>query len=182
MVHRLVIDVVAASGAAFAVAVDAHGEARPGWKLLRVLANKLELEGYQFETIDDVRTDMLSKSPNETGSNKLNLNGQSLPDTSSLQRISDIPMNSADAFVRRAESLQKTSDVADGVVRINSKLAESLGLDDVTEVVATQSEKSVTLPLNVDDRVADDCVLIQAKHDTSSALGSWFGEISLGKG
>lgn len=34
----------------FAAAVSAPGEARPGWKVLRVLANLLELKGFEYES------------------------------------------------------------------------------------------------------------------------------------
>ena len=34
------------------------GDTRPGWKVLRVLGNLLQLDGFDYETIDDVRDDM----------------------------------------------------------------------------------------------------------------------------
>ncbi len=167
----------------FEIAVDAHGEARPGWKLLRVLANKLGLQGYQFENIGEVRAEMTGKVPTAPGEKvTARINGQGLPGDSGLQRISDIPMNSADALVRQAQSLQQTAEVADGKVHINSRLAESLGLADADKVVAQQGNASMALPLVIDDRVADDCVLIQAKNQATSILGAWYGDISLGRG
>ncbi len=167
----------------FDIAVDAHGEARPGWKLLRVLANKLGLQGYQYENIAEVRAEMEEKVPATAGERPATrINVQSLPGESGLRRISDFPMNSADAFVRQAQSLQQTAEVADGKVHINSRLADSLGLADADKVIAQQGDASMALPLAIDERVADDCVLIQAKSQATSSLGAWYGDISLGRG
>ncbi|MFT7460584.1 MAG: hypothetical protein ACI909_003272 [Planctomycetota bacterium] len=95
--------------------------------------------------------------------------------------MSDIPMNAADAFVRRAKSLQMTEDVADGAVHINTALADRLGLIEQDEVRAEQNDVALTLPLVLDDRLPENCVLIQAKHPQSAMLGSWFSDITLGK-
>ena len=90
-------------------------------------------------------------------------------------------MNSADPLVRQAASLQKTADVGDGAVHINSAVAARLGLSSAKEVLAEQEESSLTLPLVIDERVADDCVLIHAKQGESAALGPWFAEVKLEK-
>ena len=167
----------------FVSAVAPIAEARPGWKVLRVLGNKFALAGYQYESISDVATEM-----NELmGDIKTDIQGKwVLPssltrENGELQRLSDVPMNSADAFVRRANSLQMTADVADGAVRINSSLANKLGLSGQEKVKAEQNDVVLILPLVVDDRLPDACVLIQAKHSQTAMLGSWFSKISLGK-
>jgi NADH-quinone oxidoreductase subunit G len=167
----------------FSAAVDPVGEARPGWKVLRVLANKFELAGYQYKTLSDVAAELQVlvgdlKSAYQTE--------WVLPDSlnkvsGSLQRFSDVPMNMTDSLVRRALSLQMTTDVSDGAIHINKTLANKLGLAEETSVKAQQNEVSLTLPLVMDDRLADDCVLIQAKHLQSAELGAWFADITLGK-
>ena len=167
----------------FASAVTPAGEARPGWKVLRVLANLLDCEGYAYENINQLSSEALAAIGEfETAqivgapysAPKNNGNAQ-------LQRLSEVPMNSADALVRHATSLQMTADVADGAVHINSRLAEQLNLGSAENVRAEQGDASLTLPLVIDERVADDCVLIHAKQKVSAALGSWFAEISLEK-
>jgi len=167
----------------FSAAVDPVGEARPGWKVLRVLANKFELDGYQYKTLNDVVAEL------EASIGELNSENQTewaLPTSlnnvnGSLQRFSDVPMNMTDSFVRHAKSLQMTTDVSDGAIHINNNLASKLGLSEETSVKAEQNEIALTLPLIMDDRLADDCVLIQAKHPQSAELGAWFADITLGK-
>ncbi len=167
----------------FTGAVEPPGEARPGWRILRVLGNKFEFDGYQYNTLDEVAAELGGligdTSPDMQSEWTL---PTSLPGGNGrLQRLSDVPMNTADALVRRAKSLQMTEDVADGAVHINSALAKQLGLSDQKEVRAEQDDMALTLPLVVDDRLPDACVLIQAKHPQSAALGTWFADITLGK-
>ncbi len=167
----------------FSAAVDPVNEARPGWKILRVLGNKFALDGYDYNTLDEV-SEELDKL---IGDLKLEVQSEwKMPTTltssnGKLQRFSDVPMNVVDTFVRRADSLQMTNDVADGAVHINHAQADKLGLAGETSVKAEQNEISLTLPLVMDDRLPDSCVLIQAKHEQSTALGAWFAEITLGK-
>ncbi|VWX62265.1 NADH-quinone oxidoreductase [Burkholderiales bacterium 8X] len=87
-----------------------QGEARPGWKVLRVLANLLGLGGFSFETAADVLAD--------TGAGK-SLPLERLANTSSA-RIDNVQPAAAspavvgiyqlDPIVRRAPSLQLTAD------------------------------------------------------------------------
>ncbi len=167
----------------FNAAVTPAGAARPGWKVLRVLANMLELDGFQYENIDQLRAETRSAIGEiRKDDTQLPLPGAS-PDSanSKIQRISDTPMNSADSLVRHAKSLQKTTDVGDGAVHINSRLAEQLGLLESDSVRAEQQEVSLTLPLVVDDRIADGCALIHARQAQTAVLGAWFSTIKLGK-
>lgn len=168
----------------FNAVVSPTGEARPGWKVLRVLGNKLELDGYDYNTLDELTQEMSDK----TGDSRPDNNGNwSLPaafkaKSSLLQRFSEIPTNCIDPLVRRAQSLQKTQDVGDGAVHVNANLARTLGLSDAEKVTATQDDASVVLPLIIDDRLADNTVLIHGKQAGTAGLGGWFSEISLGKG
>ena len=167
----------------FKAAVAPNAEARPGWKVLRVLANKLALDGYQYENLAEVEAEMSALIGEIKADNEVNW---SLPSslslaTGKLQRMSDVPMNNADTFVRRARSLQMTIDAADGGVHINSDLAVKLGLSEQKKVRAEQNGVALELALVLDERVPDDCVLIQAKHPQTAQLGAWFSDISLGK-
>ncbi|NKB37405.1 MAG: NADH-quinone oxidoreductase subunit G [Gammaproteobacteria bacterium] len=167
----------------FKPAVTPAGEARPGWKVLRVLANMLGLDGFQYENIDQLRAEALTTIGDiKKGKSMVPLLSAPLNQTNvGIQRISDTPMNSSDSLVRHAKSLQETTDVGDGAVHINSKLAEQLGLLESEKVRAEQNENSLTLPLVLDDKVADGCALIHARQTETAALGAWFSDIKLGK-
>ena len=90
-------------------------------------------------------------------------------------------MNMIDSLCRRAVSLQKTTDVSDGAIHINSAVAEKNKLANDDSAKVEQNENSVTVKVVIDDRVPDDCVLIQAAHLEFINLGASFGEIRISK-
>ena len=91
------------------------GESRPGWKVLRVLGNMLNLSGFEYQTSEDVR-DELRKLCNETGATNGSapykgthqVGGAAV--SSAGEALLDLPMYQVDALVRRAPSLQKTRE------------------------------------------------------------------------
>jgi NADH-quinone oxidoreductase subunit G len=167
----------------FAGVVAPLAEARPAWKVLRVLGNYFELEGFDYQSSTDVLNEAMQEIGNIEANNvdswktSVSLNGSG----SGLQRITEIPMNMIDSVCRRAASLQKTSDVSDGAIRINSALAEKNKLINDDSAKVEQDDSNVTLKVTVDDRVPDDCVLIQSAHPDQVNLGAAFGEIRISK-
>ncbi len=167
----------------FAGVVAPLGEARPAWKVLRVLGNYFELDGFDYQS----STDVLNKAMIEIGEIKADNKAEwkvsdlinSNPD--GLQRITETPMNMIDGLCRRAVSLQKTSDVSDGAIHINSALAERNKLADDDSAKVEQDENSVTLKVVVDKRVPDNCVLIQSAHADQINLGASFGTVRISK-
>ena len=167
----------------FSGVVAPAGEARPGWKVLRVLGNLFNLAGFDYQNSVEVRDELQDSIPEIIPSNDANWKMPSSLDSpiSGLQRITELPMNAIDPVTRRAKALQQTPDVADGKAHINSKLARQLGVNEGSKVRAEQDERSVVLPVSVDDRVPDQCVLIHAGHASHATLGDWYGEIKLEK-
>jgi len=92
----------------FAGAVAPQGEARPGWKVLRVLGNLLHVPGFDYNSSEDVMRELRSqcgeaKAGSYAGSHVVKSVPASAP-------IVDISMYQSDALVRRAPSLQKTRE------------------------------------------------------------------------
>ena len=88
-------------------------------------------------------------------------------------------MNAIDSICRRAKALQATSDVADGMIHINTATAASLQLSAGSEASVQQADATIRLPVNIDDRVPDDCVLIHSGHPIQVGLGASFGAIKV---
>jgi NADH-quinone oxidoreductase subunit G len=173
----------AGSSQTFAGVVPPVGQARPAWKFLRVLGNLFNLDGFDYESSSDV-LDEVMQSIGEIKTNNMDQwqSPTSLePASNDLQRITEIPMNMIDSICRRAVSLQKTADVSDGAIHINTALAGKNNLTDADNARVEQDENSVTLKVVVDDRVPDDCVLIQAAHIAQIDLGASFGSIRIAK-
>jgi NADH-quinone oxidoreductase subunit G len=84
------------------------GEARPGWKVLRVLGNLLALTGFEYQSSEDVREE-LRKLCAEAAVSAYKGSHRVGPSTAGND-VLDISMYHVDALVRRAPSLQKTRE------------------------------------------------------------------------
>jgi len=83
------------------------GEARPGWKVLRVLGNLLGLTGFDQNTSETVRSEVPNAAPQTT---VVPATLASLPQVAADAQVVDVPLYRIDAIVRRASSLQATRD------------------------------------------------------------------------
>ncbi len=91
----------------FTAAVSAPGEARPAWKVLRVLGNLSNQKGFEYNSSEDVLAELehaLDHAANVS-------NGIKLPTTLTVAADQHaVGMYRIDALVRRAPSLQQTAD------------------------------------------------------------------------
>jgi NADH-quinone oxidoreductase subunit G len=103
-----------------AAATAAPGEARPGWKILRVLANVLELEGFAQQSSEDVRAELQQLIEAASGARAPeSLVSTHVPAIAAVSGSADldlggldVPMYSIDAVLRRSPALQQTSIAA----------------------------------------------------------------------
>ncbi len=159
--------------------VNALGNARPGWKVLRVLGSLLGREGFELDTIEQVRAACLDgKDIPKLLSNSVQAAGGARASVSGIQRITDVPIYFADPLVRRAPSLQKTKDARPPRAWMNSKLLAKLGAAAGQPVLVNGSVK---LMAALDDRLPDECVRISAGHPTTAAVGPMFGMLELAR-
>ena len=166
----------------FQAAVPPLGEARPAWKVLRVLGTLLGKPGCAFDTIDQVRQACLGgRDIAALLSNRIEGAGAAAPAASGLQRIADVPIYFADPLVRRAPALQKTRDAQAPKAWMNGKLFRKLGLAEGQPVLARMAATQARLKAALDDKLPDDCVRIAAAHPSTAELGPMFGALSLEK-
>ena len=91
------------------------GECRPGWKVLRVLGNLIDLPDCDYDTGEALR-DELRQLLNDIGPTKLapdnSIPLEKAPDVvvSDESDALDVPIYSTDSLVRRSRSLQLTRD------------------------------------------------------------------------
>lgn len=87
------------------------GETRPAWKVLRVLANLLELPGFDFESAQDVLKQIPAAATAQVPANQL---GNACSVGIDLSSDGPVPVVASiyqlDGLVRRATSLQLTAD------------------------------------------------------------------------
>jgi NADH-quinone oxidoreductase subunit G len=166
----------------FQGAVPPLGEARPAWKVLRVLGTLLGKPDCAFDTIEEVRQACLGgRDVASLLSNRIEGVAAAGPAASGLQRIADVPIYFADPLVRRAPALQKTRDAQPPKAWMNAKLLKKLGLAEGQPLLARMGAGPARLAAALDERLPDDCVRIAAAHPASADLGAMFGSVSLEK-
>ena len=172
----------------FRSVVKALGDSRPAWKALRVLGNMLELEGFDFETSEDVRKEALggAESFADRLDNRSTLEIAKIPlptlDGAAIERIADLPIYATDVLVRRAESLQLTADARPALASLSPALADELGLAEGSLARFSNGVgQSVELPVSIDSTLAPRCVRIPVGLPFTAALGAAFGALSVKK-
>lgn len=95
----------------FAAVVPAKGEARPGWKVLRVLGNLLNLKGFDYVSSEDVLAELQQalKAPGAAAAV-----WTAPKQLSGGKAVTPQNMYAIDALVRRAPSLQHTTQARRG--------------------------------------------------------------------
>jgi NADH-quinone oxidoreductase subunit G len=87
------------------------GEARPGWKILRVLGNLTNLAGFDYQSSEEVLKEVRARCQQlpPAGYHGSHTVGAA-PAGSDEAGLVDVPMYQVDALVRRAPSLQRTRE------------------------------------------------------------------------
>ncbi|HEY9098477.1 MAG TPA: NADH-quinone oxidoreductase subunit NuoG [Thiobacillus sp.] len=167
----------------FNAVVKPLGETRPAWKVLRVLGNLLGLAGFDHNDSKDVLRDALGETP--IGSVQAFLNNEvravsvtPAPVMTGLERVAEVPIYQTDAVVRRSPALQMTQDAALPVARMHSHLIAKLGLQENGRVSVRQSASALTLKVQRDDLLPENCVRIPSGHPLTASLGPMFGAIT----
>ena len=100
----------------FHAVVRPLGETRPGWKVLRVLGNLLGLQGFDFETSQDVLGRATGAAVGSVSHVPQELLSNAVADMPQFVQVVDVPapavasLYQLDGLVRRATSLQLTTD------------------------------------------------------------------------
>jgi NADH-quinone oxidoreductase subunit G len=166
----------------FQGAVKPRGEARPAWKVLRVLGNLLSLGGFDYDSVESVRADALPQGQEHIAARLDNtiagVKLDSLNADGGLSRLGETPAYQLDPLTRRAPALQAAAGV-DGEAWANGALLAQLGLEAGISVRVKQGDGTAVLTLRQDDRLADGVVRVAAAHPATVALGSRFGVITV---
>ena len=130
------------------------GYARPAWKVLRVIANNLGLKGFDYESIEDVRdelmtahatcltktthlTDTINSAGTVTTTNTssptlpkelYNIINTNPPVINGFVRVGLTGIYNADSIVRRATALQETNMAKTPVLMLSVSLANKFGV------------------------------------------------------
>jgi NADH-quinone oxidoreductase subunit G len=157
------------------------GQARPGWKVLRVLGDLLKLDGFHFNAVDEVMNsalgglDIPAALSNRT---QIGLEQGQLSSGTGVERVADLPIYFTDAIVRRAQSLHLTVDSKNAMkAGLSPELFAHYGLKEGDAIKVTQGNHSVVMPATLQKGLASGVVRIATGTPVSAELGSAFGEL-----
>lgn len=170
----------------FAGAAKPFASSRPAWKILRVLGNFLHLHGFGYESSEEVKQEVKAwVDKGQLVREAYQLDESFAVKKQALSRIGEIPLYSLDSLVRRANPLQQTQAIMEGVVaaaRIHPDTAKQFDLqkNDVVRI-RQHASAAVQLPLIFDTRVALNALWVAAGIEATVGLGDLLGEIEIEK-
>ncbi|MES2900021.1 MAG: NADH-quinone oxidoreductase subunit NuoG [Pseudomonadota bacterium] len=162
------------------------GDARPAWKVLRVLGNLLGLQGFEYDTSEAIRDELFGKGVTDLSAKLSNVasataSSAAYGTSGALERVSDVPIYFADAIARRSEPLLRTADANAPLAQLPGALAEKLGVKAGDKVKLTQGSGSAIVVAGIDARLPANAVRVSTAHPATAALGALFGAISVEK-
>ena len=159
-------------------ALAPFAEARPAWKVLRVLANLLHCNGFDYEGSHEVLAEIKDHIRMMSEIKYVPFYPASLPLTlHALVRVGEWPLYRCDAIVRHAIALQDCGAADSACIRMHSKTADRFKLDETATV--SQGDIEITLPLKRDDRMAEDIVWVANALPETVDLGYAYAAITI---
>jgi NADH-quinone oxidoreductase subunit G len=153
---------------------------RPAWKVLRVLGNLLGLDGFDYESSEQVRDEVLPADISSVLNNGI---AGFVPQPSRRaeggQRIADVAIYATDPLVRRATALQKTRDALPPRLRVSPSMLAVLGVEEGGSVKVSSDTGEIRLSAHADSAIPEGCYGLSAGHPTTAPIGAMFGALKV---
>ncbi len=152
------------------VAQKSPGETKPGWRVLRVLGNMMDFDGFDYEDINEVMT--------ETEKYKLSnpiINQAVKPlehVTKGLVLFAQQSIYDTDALARRSAPLQNSALASSDAVYVNEKDLLSIGFAPGDLVTVEQSGRFAELTLSVSEELPEGSAMIAIGRESTLNLNS----------
>lgn len=164
----------------FAGGVQPRGDSRPGWKILRVLGNVSKLSGFDQISSQDVVDELEAELNRSSKQAMQDFIPESVSLESDLMLVSEVPMYRTDSLLRHSNALQQTPEnKSNEFARINQQEADKRGLDHQLPVTIKHGGNSISLPLEIDNAIADGCIFVAAATVATVSLGTMFAQVEV---
>jgi len=171
----------------FQGAVPPLGQARPAWKVLRVLGNLLDLSDFDYESSEAVLQSLVGDLASGQCIDGLGLRpagGSASPvvhDPRLFERLGETPIFMSDPILRRSDCLLQTRQSADPEVVLHPDDLEALGGSVSTPIELRSGGNRLVLMPRCDPTQARGVVRVAVGHPSSAPLNNRFGwvEVSL---
>jgi NADH-quinone oxidoreductase subunit G len=159
-------------------ALAPYGEARPAWKVLRVLGNLFQCKDFGYTSTEDILSEIKNTAAIAVEQDYIPYYPECLPlINQSLIRVGEWPLYRSDAMVRNTKELQLCAAADVACIRIHPATADRLQLDEIATV--SQGDIEITLPLKRDERIAADVVWVANAMPETVDLGHSFAAITI---
>lgn len=142
------------------------GESRPGWRVLRALAEQLSLPGFDFTDMGGLRASMTAKPA---------VGGQGLSPLSTVQgieRLATTPIYRADALLRRSTALNAHPLTKGQGVELHPEDATALGLGEGAIAKVGDANGHAALPVRLNPRIARGTAWVESCYPATAPLAA----------
>ena len=153
----------------FSAVTPPAGQSRPGWKILRVLANFLQLEGFSYDSSEEVKADAMIEMDKKNEFSLIDFKPSNIE--RGLEVLNVVRANDSDMIVRRAASLHQNKNKDQSCCLINPTTMLEEGLIDGQKIKISSSESEILINAKADDNVCLNAVVIYGKQDETFILG-----------
>ena len=153
----------------FSAVTPPVGQSRPGWKILRVLANFLQLEGFSYDSSEEVKTDAMIEIDKKNEFSLKDFKPSNIE--RGLEVLNVVRANDSDMIVRRAPSLHQNKNKDQSCCLINPTTMLEQGLIDGQKIKISSSEAEILINAKADDNVCLNAIIIYGKQDETFILG-----------
>jgi len=133
----------------FSASVKSPGESKPGWKIIKVMADLFELEGFNFVDSSQVAEEALLSSKVKT---EVDISQAEHSENSNISTLWQYTPYAIDNVTRRAQALQESNIGKINCAYLTKSTAERLSL--------SQDDLYLGVPVSISDDVAEDCVFV----------------------
>jgi NADH-quinone oxidoreductase subunit G len=159
--------------------VKPQGEARPAWKVLRVLGNMFELPGFDYDSHLDVLKELEAHLVHKKDQPFSLQVPKQISKIKGLHRIGVMPMYASDMLVRQSEPLQATATMQSlSYVGLSVTDAKKIGLEEGELAAVKQGAKQLVLPVKIMD-LAKNSVFLPRGMMLTQGFGEAFGAIEV---
>ena len=158
--------------------VQGFGDSRPLWKVLRVLGNLFELDGFEYHDTAAVLQDALPQGVDVAAlNNQADVSAAHVQTASQLVRVGGVGIYHTDAVVRRSAPLQATVHAQVPAARVHPNTLAKLGIQTGT-ATAKQGGAVLKVDVTADADVPENVVYLPL-HSDNAALGALMDTIEL---
>ena len=162
--------------------VKGLGDSRPLWKVLRVLGNVFALQGFEYDSSEQVLKDAVNADTlPEKLNNQAAWQSAGVQTASGLVRVGGVGIYHSDAIARRSVPLQATGHAAVPAARVHPNTLAALGLADGDMAQATQGGAKLAVTVAADAHLPENVVYLPL-HTENAALGALMNTIELARG